>query len=413
MRTNSWPTPPIFRLLATVLILCFSCVSLLHADMPFVLGNGLLENFAALRHNTSGDFLWVPYNGIGTGDQVGSITNGVYQLKGFTAASDGYGVYLQFLPYPYIAPNGFAQTWVLSGTTDVNANRLRFLMKCDHTMPRDSSGSDTMNVGTYVKPRTDTDQSNQGMHYYHGSDANIYAGRWTLFEYNRHPQHRVGAPGGTDYPDDPEWVNPSSTPVHYFNGLTRFYIALFGQNSVGTTCQFDDVYFDTVTGAPDTLVSSIAATHSGSSYEVAWAGPKNVDQQYAIRYSTRSMKVNGFTSGTDAGVVANPGNDYTSTFWKSPPMAEQAAFYVAIQPQGQSAFTEVYIPALNSSAAPANPCDINGDGVVNATDVPLAVNAALGKAACTADLDGNGRCDIVDGQRVINASQGSACRVGQ
>jgi hypothetical protein len=61
----------------------------------------------------------------------------------------------------------------------------------------------------------------------------------------------------------------------------------------------------------------------------------------------------------------------------------------------------------------ASPCDLNGDGVVNSTDVQLSLNATLGTVPCGAqDLDGNGRCDVVDVQRVIEAALGSPCRVG-
>lgn len=58
-------------------------------------------------------------------------------------------------------------------------------------------------------------------------------------------------------------------------------------------------------------------------------------------------------------------------------------------------------------------CDLNADGVVNSTDVQLAINQALGTTACgSASLDGSGTCTAVDVQRVINASLGQSCRVG-
>jgi hypothetical protein len=63
-------------------------------------------------------------------------------------------------------------------------------------------------------------------------------------------------------------------------------------------------------------------------------------------------------------------------------------------------------------SATANPCDLNGDGIVNSTDNQLAIDQALGKSACTADLQQNGHCDVVDVQRVANAALGQACVVG-
>lgn len=70
------------------------------------------------------------------------------------------------------------------------------------------------------------------------------------------------------------------------------------------------------------------------------------------------------------------------------------------------------IPRSNASGVLA--CDLNGDGVVDNTDVQLSISNALGQASCaTADLDGDGRCDVIDVQRVINAALGGSCRVGQ
>ena len=65
------------------------------------------------------------------------------------------------------------------------------------------------------------------------------------------------------------------------------------------------------------------------------------------------------------------------------------------------------------NSAQAATCDLNDDGVVNNLDVQIAVNAAIGLAACGfGDLDGNGACDAVDLQRVILAAAGAACRIG-
>jgi chitodextrinase len=67
---------------------------------------------------------------------------------------------------------------------------------------------------------------------------------------------------------------------------------------------------------------------------------------------------------------------------------------------------------VTSSAASA--CDLNGDGVVNAADVQIAINQTLGIAVCgSAALQQAGVCNVVDVQRVINASLGGACLTGQ
>jgi hypothetical protein len=57
-----------------------------------------------------------------------------------------------------------------------------------------------------------------------------------------------------------------------------------------------------------------------------------------------------------------------------------------------------------------SPCDLNKDGLVNGTDVTLAVNMALGTATCAATLEGaTSTCTVITVQRVVNASQGQAC----
>ena len=56
-----------------------------------------------------------------------------------------------------------------------------------------------------------------------------------------------------------------------------------------------------------------------------------------------------------------------------------------------------------------SPCDLNQDGVVNSTDVTLAVNMALGTAACTANVEGSDVCTVITVQRVVNASEGQTC----
>ena len=59
--------------------------------------------------------------------------------------------------------------------------------------------------------------------------------------------------------------------------------------------------------------------------------------------------------------------------------------------------------------AQTNPCDLNVDGLVNSTDVQLAVNMTFGLAPCTATLTGPNSCNVVVVQRVVNAAMGGAC----
>ena len=67
----------------------------------------------------------------------------------------------------------------------------------------------------------------------------------------------------------------------------------------------------------------------------------------------------------------------------------------------------------NFSAASQPTCDLNGDGVVDGSDVTIAINQALGLSPCTsADLDKSGVCNVIDVQRVINAAIGLGCKIG-
>jgi hypothetical protein len=75
--------------------------------------------------------------------------------------------------------------------------------------------------------------------------------------------------------------------------------------------------------------------------------------------------------------------------------------------QGSLSDTSTGIPATS-------PCDLNADGTVDTTDVQLAIAQALGTTGCVnAALHGTSACNVVDVQRVINASRGAACRTGQ
>jgi hypothetical protein len=83
-----------------------------------------------------------------------------------------------------------------------------------------------------------------------------------------------------------------------------------------------------------------------------------------------------------------------------------------IRPQGSAIDPGAY-EFYQSSSASQPKCDLNADAVVNSTDIQIATDQALGRQPCgTADLQQTGNCNVVDVQRVINASLGQACRVG-
>lgn len=63
--------------------------------------------------------------------------------------------------------------------------------------------------------------------------------------------------------------------------------------------------------------------------------------------------------------------------------------------------------------APLSRCDVNADGVIDLLDVRYVIDEIEGVIVPPlTDLDGNGRTDVVDVQRVINAAVGGVCRIG-
>lgn len=71
-----------------------------------------------------------------------------------------------------------------------------------------------------------------------------------------------------------------------------------------------------------------------------------------------------------------------------------------------------FVICCSHAAAALNPCDLNGDGVVNLADAQLAVSMSLGQVPCTASIDGNAVCNVVIVQRVVNASTSGTCVTG-
>ena len=81
------------------------------------------------------------------------------------------------------------------------------------------------------------------------------------------------------------------------------------------------------------------------------------------------------------------------------------------RPKSRAILLAALLSLSVSGWAQINPCDLNRDGVIDSADVALAVNMVLGKASCTANIEGPATCTILTVQRVSNASHGRACVV--
>lgn len=298
---------------------------------------------------------WYLYQGgMGAGVDTSSCTytgGGVGQACAWSA-TDSCGFYWQFRPIGpggYSYPRDYAQGYVKSGTWDPGMNRLRYQMMCTRpgasgVIVPASNGASNHNNGTYTKAISNAALGSQGQHYYHDLNPNIYQGQWMTYELNRMVSHRVGASDGyVNWPEDPEWYLPSrgtQAPVHYFDGLTRFYMQIGPVNGVNDawsnlTCRLGTVVMDKVANQPEAYTRSTVSQYNGSAYEVWWGGPRNgtsASTTFRVHYSANDMMVNGFSSGTDGGSVQSEGGAYAQARWTSPAMQQAATMYVGIRP---------------------------------------------------------------------------------
>lgn len=133
-----------------------------------------------------------------------------------------------------------------------------------------------------------------------------------------------------------------------------------------------------------------------------------VSGEVVISLAAVAGNISGLSSGsaftTDSSLKGNGWAHFVTSAagtygaqWSASPAGTYAAGTVSFEPAGSS----------------ISPCDLNGDGVVNSTDVSLAVNMVLTPASCTANIDGVNVCNAVVVQRVVNASlPGGSCMIG-
>jgi hypothetical protein len=294
----------------------------------------LLDNFSTARNNYgNGGLLWDAYNGDSDcGGQTWSVSAnlGTVSIPGGNSCP-----YVHFFPdgsAGYSFPTGFAQYYVTNGPWNVNYNRFTVLMTCSASFSY--SGGD--GIASYVKSHTAPAGNFQGQHYYHGFAGTVTAGRWTKITINDHPNHRVGGIPSLNWPRDPEWAMPTTgSPVHYFDGLTRFYLNPTRQHLAnGYTCSFTDASFDYVSNEPDEYVYSLSATYTGSVYNVDWLGSKGDVTSYEVRFSTTdSLKNLGFSNGTVVSSPQTSGDSYNQVHAVTNALPEAANIWFGIRPK--------------------------------------------------------------------------------
>jgi hypothetical protein len=337
---------PILRTgLQALRVVCLMGGVFILAALP-AYSQAVLEDWASLRASEGGtvaaNALWQAEAGK---DQCFNQTFSVANNKG-TSQIAGCGtncvqttnwscLYTGFQPNGpvplYSYPNGYLQHYIKSGTWDPLYNRMKFTLTCTTDWAVDSGQS-----GNYVKGHSDPDTRSQGQHYYWRLYLDAHANRPMTMWLNSTVQHQVG--GSTmNWPNDVEWVYPSSPyPVHFFDGLTRFYIFpwYFDQATTDRTCSIGPITLYRQLGEPDEYVATYSGQYNGSGYEFTWQGPKNNKTTYEVRYSTtQSLRTAGFSSGTVAGTTTSTGNAYPDVTFTTANMPEASTIWFGIRPK--------------------------------------------------------------------------------
>jgi hypothetical protein len=364
----------------------------------------LLENFnQAIRTGNPGpNFDLVTAEDPG---QSAARVNNQWVVTGAVTGCGGSdcGIYWHFRPGPSYDFTGdcttigcgYAQGHLLSGTWNVNTNRLGMHVKCNKDITREAGGESNFNAGTYIRNHDNSGgTSYQGSHYYHSMGFNMYNGEWMWMEFNRHPQHQVGGSGSTNWIDDPEFGGAEN--VHYMDGLTRWYWDTIGTQWENAVCTFDNIGFWTDTGrAPEEYVSSVNLTYSGTAYSLTWAGVKEQDITYDIRHSTSaSLRTIGWNTATSDGTTTTTGTAYV-VIAKSVTAARSDQVWFGIRPR------------MNVTAASGTPIQLT-TGVGHS----LVTGMAVSVASVCANANGNQTVTVVNRTQFTLDGTSGACSYG-
>ena len=169
-------------------------------------------------------------------------------------------------------------------------------------------------------------------------------------------------------------------------------------------------------GEPPASDSDLAREYSAACYLLI----SNGNDMVGDSSQTPSYWWRGYTS--DLGAAA--GAFYTwNSLWRrdfaggmvlvNPPQSSSVTVtlpYPMTRVDGSVVTAVTLGPAEGAVLQGSSPCDVNQDGVLDARDIQQATSQALGVAPCgAADLDHDGKCTVIDVQRVINAVNGGAC----
>jgi hypothetical protein len=234
-------------------------------------------------------------------------------------------------------------------------------------------------------------------------------------------------------------INSATTVTSITDNAGNVYREDSGSRSVDAVGgSMIDVWYasNTVAGATSVTINTSAAIQSGGAviWEYAGINPVTPLGQVAVLNSQSSSAspigppvttttpgelvlglvgaagtLTGVSSGNEFNSDSSAGgmgwaNLFTSSTGTFTPQWTQS-------PAGTYAASTVSFNAENPVSGP-DPCDLNGDGLVNLLDEQLAVGMSLGQTQCTASIDGVNVCNVVIVQRVVNAATGGVCVTG-
>jgi hypothetical protein len=162
---------------------------------------------------------------------------------------------------------------------------------------------------------------------------------------------------------------------------------------------------------PNTPLAQVAALNSQSSSASPFGAPVTTTTPGEVVLALVASA--GTLTGMSSGNAFNPDYSVAGMGWANLFTSPTGTFTPqwAQSPAGTFAASTVSFNAENPVSGP-DPCDLNGDSIVNLIDEQLAVSMSLGQTQCTANIDGANVCNVVILQRVVNAATGGICVTG-
>jgi hypothetical protein len=210
-------------------------------------------------------------------------------------------------------------------------------------------------------------------------------------------------------------------------GTVAFVIATVAATTTATSTTIN---FTCPYAANANLSAEVMAPFAAASFPIAQPAPQPVTIQTLTcspgslqtgGVSTCTVTLSAFPTGgatvtlsSDSQAVSVPSSLAFAGDQKIRTFAASAATITATGTANLKAMLGASFSSFALSLiAPPSPCDLDGNGIINATDQTIAKDQALGVAACgSADLDGDGKCTVVDVLRVQAAIGGGSCKTG-